>query len=122
MAKLTIAQPETPTAPHVARIVCRVCEAVTQVSVGHPAILCFDCADDIDATEAHVQEVWAAAERAFVEAYTQLTSLINAADLSTQARYEQVRTALHACHYMPSVDLQERLRRTIALNDALSPL
>ena len=53
---------------HTARITCRVCEASETVSVGHPALLCSHCLEDLGATARHVADVYAAALAYFQEA------------------------------------------------------
>lgn len=104
------------------RITCRVCHATFPGLHTRPAQLCDPCAADLSVTTAHIHEVWAASEQSYYETYAGLTTLIDAADDTTQARYNAVRDALHACLGMPDELLKKRLDMTEAKGDTLSSI
>ena len=75
-------------------ITCRVCERVEMVCLGHPALLCAACLEDLSATDAHVSGVYAAALAFFMEACEGLRCAVEESSVRAWwARVEAVRMA-----------------------------
>src|SRR4051812_41744502 len=98
-------------------ITCRVCEREETVTIGHPALLCGACLQDLGATAAHVAGVYGAALAFYLDASAALADAISLSP--EQVWWARVEAARAVAKFDPNLFMQAWERAKLAGGEKL---